>query len=199
MSKEFNFTDMNERYGYFNLELENPELIQAVSLAEAENVQQYKPGCRTISKDVYCGSEKEEFVTLDYDEQRYLKKYLGLLNSGKSNISFEKINPQHYQINVVNASTDTAILVKMTHDKDFTAEINNEEVDIEQIGPDFMLIIPEKEGDYTINLRYNMSNLIIIGAVISVVSFFILIFISVFPQKKSFLKNKFLNFHKGDY
>lgn len=194
IKKEFN--DINERYGYFDLELEHPEFIQAVSKDEAQDVLNYNPGCRTLFKEEYCGSKREEFVTVDYEEQRYLKKYVELIRKNNSaSVSYEEVNPQYFLINVENASENTAIIVKMTYDADFSAKVNGKNIGIERIGPDYMILYPNKSGNYSVDLKYHASNLILIGGIISIVTILILIFLSV---KKPFYENKFLEFEEGD-
>ncbi|HYD03276.1 MAG TPA: hypothetical protein VEC16_03160 [Alphaproteobacteria bacterium] len=163
----------NSRYHYFDVGLVNPAFAQAVDLAQAENVQKLRPKCRTMFKEVYCESAREEFVSTDIEEIRYLSSYVRLTEEPYDpsiSVDMQMYNPDHYTIYVKNASTSTAIVVKMTHDPGFEATINGKEVEITTIGPEFMLIAPKMEGDYIIKLEYSSGAMFAIGVAISVLT-----------------------------
>lgn len=192
------YKDENERYAYYEIPLKNPEFFQAVSLSDALKVKSYEPGCRRMFKEEYCQSKREEFVTTDYEEQEYIKEYVFLTENpdSKAVVDVTKKSPEDYEIQLKNATKDTAIIVKMTYDDDFTARIDNEEIEITRIGPDFMLIIPRKEGDYTIELNYNLSSIVVTGMIISIISLVALLII-----KSGLVRidiDRYLKFKKGD-
>ncbi len=167
-----NFTHIEgERYGYFEIPLQTYSFAQAVDGTKAREVKAFQPGCRTIFKENYCESEREEFVTLDTEEQEYLTHYVDLIETPYTSIAtMEMVDPQHYKIRVENAQRSTDVIVKMTYDEDFVAIVDNEEVTIEKIGPDFMLLSPDREGSYTIMLEYKVSKIVTVGAIVSIIT-----------------------------
>ncbi|MDO8508207.1 MAG: hypothetical protein Q7S27_00820 [Nanoarchaeota archaeon] len=192
---EFNHTK-GERYGYFTIPLEDHSMAEVVDASSTAKLKLLEPGCRIIFKEKYCNSEREEFVSLDHDERRYLEEYIKILEqSNEADVKFEMINPDEYNINLENAKVNSEVVVKMTYDSDFKAKINGEEIEIEKIGPEFMLLKPKKEGKYTIVLRYGISKVIIIGAIVSIISF--IAFVLLFIFKPKFRKTRF-EFSKGD-
>ncbi len=159
------------RYAYFAVPLANPAFAQAVDSRAASNVTALAPGCRVLFMETYCGSVGEEFVSTDPVEVRYLAAYVELLEKpDAATVTMTMKDPDHYFIAVHNASVRTAVVVKMTYDKDFVATVNGYEVPITKFGPDFMLISPARDGTYGIILEYRVDKLIIIGAFISVLS-----------------------------
>ncbi|HLP79207.1 MAG TPA: hypothetical protein VK158_01095 [Acidobacteriota bacterium] len=167
------FETDNPRYGYFKIDIKNPDLVQVVDSARAMEVQMLQPPCRVMFQQEYCGSVGEEFVSTDAIESKYILAYVDMLESAPSpslsntvaQISME--NPDNYVITVANATANTAIVVKMTHDPGFTASMDGQKVPIKSIGPDFMLITPQKTGDLRIDLRYSIGPLVLAGAAIS--------------------------------
>lgn len=160
------------RYGYFEIPIENGAMAQLVSSQSAAEVQASEPSCRTIFKEEYCGSKREEFVSIDTEEQIYLRKYLKMVGGGSSGSArFEMINPQHYRISVSDAQTSDDVLVKMTYDKDFVAYVGSRKIPVERIGPDFILLKPEMRGTYNIDLYYRVSRVVKVGAIVSALTF----------------------------
>jgi len=177
----------NSRYDYFQINLVNPSLVQAVDEKRAESVQKLEPGCRVMFKVTYCGSVGEEFVSTDTAEIAYLSSYVNLtetpynpnadLTAGASiipNASVIMIDPDHYSILVKDAEVTTAVIVKMTHDPGFSARVNGKKVPITSIGPDFMLISPNLSGDYVIKLDYGIGLILKLGIAISIISVLLL-------------------------
>jgi len=165
------FVDTGGRYSYFEIPLDDPDMVEAVSLAGADKVKALDLGCREMYQETYCGSVGEEFVTRDKDEAAYLQAYLELLSEEIiSSADYSMINPDFYEISVRNATIDTGVVVKMTYDTDFHAFVNGREVKIERFGPDFMLITPMAEGDYRIELRYKLNNYAMLGAIVSLLT-----------------------------
>jgi hypothetical protein len=163
----------------------------------AFDVQKLEPGCRIMFQQMYCGSNKEEFVSTDTKEIKYLTAYVNLTDSDyNAKANFVMIDPNHYDISVNNAQDTTAVIVKMTHDADFTAYVNGKKVAITSIGPDFMLIAPRITGNYTIKLVYHNGLLVNFGFIISGLT---LIVISIyFITKNSRNKRRFKEKSKND-
>ena len=181
----------NTRYAYFRIPVTDPSFSQVVDINAASDVQKLEPGCRVMFKETYCGSSKEEFVSTDTEEINYLTAYVNLTdtiyNSGNTKSDMVAKDPNHYGISVKNALATTAVIVKMTHDKDFTASIDGKKINITSIGPDFMLISPGISGDYTINLEYHSGILFTAGLVISGLTVMILsiYFIARYNRKRN--------------
>ncbi|HUT16359.1 MAG TPA: hypothetical protein VMY98_08960, partial [Anaerolineae bacterium] len=62
-------------------------------------------------------------------------------------------NPDRVTIDVRRATPSTALLLKMTYDPRWHAHSAGTELSIEPVGPDFTLIIPDREGDFTVSLE----------------------------------------------
>jgi hypothetical protein len=169
MNTSLVFVNNGSRYGYFIIPLKNPSFAQAVDGKDVSDVQTLIPGCRVLFKVKYCGSTGEEFVSTDPVEVAYLRAYVDLMEKPySSRAEMNMDNPDHYTIDVKNATKDTAIVVKMTYDKDFRATLGNgQKLKIEPVGPYFMLIHPQAQGDYTITLEYGMNKFILIGFFVS--------------------------------
>ncbi len=185
------------RYAYFDIPLVNPGLVQTVDKNKTEQLQAMNIQCRVMFKEEYCGSVREEFVTKDPEEIRYLTSYVDLIEENISSSAMDvMINPEHYQINIANSDMNTAVLIKMTYSPSFKAFIDGEEIKVEKIGPDFMVIKPNKQGDYTIDLKYGMSKKILIGAIISL--FTLITLIIYFSLIKGKVSSKAFTFKGGD-
>jgi hypothetical protein len=191
------YIEQNYRYAYFAIPIRNPEFAQAVPEMAAEGgvdyVQSKKVGCREIYKTVYCDSHLEEFVGKDTKEIEYLTAYVNMLeNPYYATAKFTRINPDNYRIDVFNATADTAVVIKMTYDKAWLATVGDKRLDLEIIGPDFMVVRPKQSGDYTINMKYRINKEYLIGAVMTVTTFLGLCVYFFFKPKKNF------NFPDGD-
>jgi hypothetical protein len=185
--------NITERYGYFEVPLANPHWTQAIDGRKANEVLQLEPGCRVIFMDEYCGSHKEEFIMTDPKEVQYLQAYVALLEEPyQARADFNMIHPEKYEIDVRNAVRDTAIVLKMTHDENFKAYVQGDEVEIKTFGPDYMLIIPNKEGSYTIDVEYNLPASIRIGGIISLISLalILIVFLLIIPILNWINRNK---------
>jgi len=62
-------------------------------------------------------------------------------------------DPDQITVHITGATPDTALLLKMTHDRRWHAYHADTELPIEAIGPDLMLIIPQCEGSFTVRLQ----------------------------------------------
>lgn len=177
----------NTRYGYYDIPIQDASFAQTVSFEKSRQVQQNLVGCRILFKETYCGSNKEEFVSVDRAEQVYLASYVGLLEYEQlAQATFIEKDPDHYSIKVVNATSDTAIVVKMTHDTNFIATLDQKKIPIETIGPSYMLIYPQQTGTYTIELVYHTSPERRIGMWISIITIIALVlFFLIKPRIRS--------------
>jgi hypothetical protein len=181
------FTEQNYRYAYYSIPIANPEFAQAVPESEAKYVLSLKPGCREIFKEEYCGSVGEEFVGKDVQEQRYLSAYVNMLeNKYAPSAKFTMLDPDHYRIDVVNATPETAIVIKMTKDQSWRAKLGDQKLEIADIGPDFMIVHPKKAGNYTITLTYVLNIEHIIGFVLTGVTFIVLCIYFLMKPKPEF-------------
>lgn len=198
MNSTLGFNHANgSRYAYFSVPIADASFAQAVSAAGADAVQAHAPGCRIKFQERYCGSNLEEFVSTDEQEARYLREYVRLLEKPyAARAAMAMQDPDHYLISVSNAAEDTAVVVKMTYDKDFTATVGAEQVPIEEFGPGFMLIRPGGVGDYEILLEYNVSREVLVGAIISASG---LVLVSVFFLIRRFIRMpQAARFRRGD-
>jgi hypothetical protein len=186
--EKLNFTyNEGERYGYYEIPLKNPGFAQAIDREKAEKIKELEPGCRVFFKEKHCGSVKEEFVSVDTEETKYLEQYNALIEEDYFAIAeIEMINPEFYKISVKNASVNSAVIIKMTHDKDFRAFLEGNGIEIYSIGPDFMIIYPEKSGDYVIDLEYTTTKVLVYGGIVSVVSMILVIIFFIFRKKFNF-------------
>lgn len=179
-----------DRYAYFSIPIVDPSFVQVLDGAAVANVTALDPGCRVLFKDEYCGSNKEEFVSTDILEVRYLNAYVDLIDEpNDASATMVMQDPDHYRISVNDASRQSNILVKMTYDSDFAATVDGERVPITKFGPDFMLITPAKEGDYEIMLEYRLSKYIVVGAIVSLLTLLVLIVYFSFRKR---LDKKFM-------
>ncbi|HLC32381.1 MAG TPA: hypothetical protein VJJ82_00990 [Candidatus Nanoarchaeia archaeon] len=161
------------RYSYFEVPLKDASLAQAIDGGQVTELQKKQPQCRSMFEEDYCGSQGEEFVSTDPNETAYLEGYVDLIEQDYHATAMETMDdPDHYRIRVQNAGNETMIVVKMTYDRDFEAVIDGVLIQIEKIGPDFMLLKPNREGDYVINLQYRLSKEFIVGGIISAASIF---------------------------
>ena len=173
------------RYAYFEVPLADPAFSQAIDSKRAEEVQRLEPGCRVLFKERYCGSAGEEFVSTDPAEVQFIAAYVKLLEEPyRAKAAMAMVDPDHYLINVTNATASTAVVVKMTYDKDFVATVDGQPIPIQKFGPDFMLLSPGRSGAYTIRLTYRVSRLILVGLAISVTTLLLLSAFFLFRQRR---------------
>jgi hypothetical protein len=166
--------DGQSRYGYFAVPLTDPSYAQAVSATAAGEVAALEPGCRVLFQVEYCGSVGQEFVSNDPEEVRFLRAYVDLLETPHpAEAQYVMVNPDHYQVRVSGADSDTAVVVKMTYDRDFEATVNGHQVPIEKFGPDFMLIQPGLSSAYTIDLVYRTPREALVGLGVSAATLFL--------------------------
>jgi hypothetical protein len=200
-SMAFIHRNESDRYGYFEVPLANPHWTQAVNGTAAREVMAMEPGCRIIFQEEYCGSKRQEFIMTDPEEIDYLTAYVELLEQPyQARAEFLMIHPEKYAIEVTNAVQDTAVVLKMTHDKNFRAYVDEEEIGIMTIGPDYMLITPNRPGTYIIDVEYTIPATIRIGAIISLVSLalILLAFLIVIPIYTHYSRKRYKD-HDRNY
>ncbi len=176
LSGDLLYVDANERYSYFHIPIRDPSLAQAVPISEVEQVLSLEPGCRVMFQETYCGSVGQEFVARDLLEQQYLRAYVNMLERDyEATAEFIMDNPDNYRIVVRDATEDTAVVIKMTDDRSWQATVDGQRVEIRTIGPDYMVVHPNRFGEYTIHLKYRLNIEHIVGGVLSIITFFVLL------------------------
>lgn len=136
-----------EGYGIYEVPLSYPSLVECVSSQTATSL---KPISGIL-------------------DQQDLQGYLKLTDSpAGSHATYSILNPDQITISVTNASPDTAVLIKMSFDQRWQADINNQPVSISQIGPGFMIVYPATTGDYQINLHFGLSTSEMLGYFLTV-------------------------------
>ena len=130
-------------FGIYEVPLTNPDLIECVSSQTATSL---KPISGIL-------------------DQRDLQSYLAMTDSPTTgpHATYSILNPDQIAISVTNSSPDTAILIKMSFDQRWRADINGRPLPISQIGPGFMITYPETTGNYQLTLRFESSLNALIG------------------------------------
>ena len=130
-------------FGIYEVPLPQPALVQLATAQAAKSLQ----------------------VITDAQDRRPLSDYLNLIDSPPigPHVTYTRPNMDQLTISVSNASSNTAILVKVTFDQRWNAEINHQSIPISQIGPDFMILYPETNGDYQITLHLENSQGELVG------------------------------------
>ncbi len=121
------------------------------------------------------------------DEQS-LNHFLEVISNDKS-IDFNYQwweNPSKALVKVENANKDDVILFRQNFDQGWQAQVEGKKAKIDKVGPNFMLIKPEKSGSYEVSLTWNVPKSIYLGWAIT----FITIVFSVYllSNEKSFFK-----------
>jgi len=127
-----------ERYSYksfriFEVPLADARLIQVVSMGDASSL---KP-----IESIFDEPNLLAYVTLV--EQQVVG----------TELSYRVESPDKIIVNVRNSTTDTAILVKMTYDERWMPSLHQERVPIMVLGPEFMVLMPKRSGDYEVQLE----------------------------------------------
>ena len=102
-------------------------------------------------------------------DTRDLSSYLSLVNSPplSPQVTYSTPNSEQIVISVSNASTDTAIVVKMTFDQRWHADLDGRPITIASIGPDFMIVSPQSTGNYRVILTLQPSTGELVGYLLS--------------------------------
>jgi hypothetical protein len=150
-----------EGNGVYEIPLQRPALIEAVTARGALSL--------TPIHDAVDHAGLSRYVNLTQNTP----------NDSGAQVTYSSIDPDSFQISVSRASQDTAILVKMTYDKEWHARLNGRELEISPIGLDFMIIQPQTEGDYSLDLRFGRSLGQITGLVITIIALSSVVAISV--------------------
>jgi hypothetical protein len=123
-------------YGIYEVPLTRPSLVEAISADSASNLPPI-----TGVLDIQ-------------DVAAYLQ--LSQINPNPTAaISYTIPNPDNIQVSVQNATSDTAILLKITYDQRWVAEVNGQVIETTQIGPDFIVAYPRTTGNYQLTLTLN--------------------------------------------
>lgn len=154
-----------EGFGVYEVPLPQPALVQCISAQTAASLQP---------------------ISSILDKQD-LSNYLNLVNSPPANprVTYLIPNPEQIVISVSNASTDTAILVKMSFDERWHANLDGKPISISAIGPRFMIASPQASGNYqlVLTLRHSMGELAgYLLSLITIVAVPILIVVSRFSS-----------------
>ena len=123
-----------EGQGIYEVPLPRPALVEAVSAASAESLT-------PIS------SVHDVLNIAAYDHLTQANP------SSNTTITYANPHSDLMQISVRDATVDTGILVKVTFDNRWAADIDGVPQDVSRIGPDFMLVLPKTTGDYQLRLR----------------------------------------------
>jgi hypothetical protein len=134
-------------FGVYEVPLSQPAVVQAVGAQAAKSL-------RAIT---------------DAQDKRDLSKYVNLMDSppAGTRVTYSRTNLDQVLVSVSNASSDTAVLLKMTFDPRWNAQMNGQPVPISQIGPDFMIVYPSTNADYQITFHLERSQGELIGYFLS--------------------------------
>ncbi|MFZ7138906.1 MAG: DUF6541 family protein [archaeon] len=132
-----------------------------------------------------------------YDERAKLLSemvnFVAKESSGESTaqITVEYPEPEKIIVHIENASSDEGIWVKNTYFPDWTAEIKDEEsnLNVFKAGPDMMMVFPDQNGNYTLTFYFGKTWDVVVAETVSLVS---ITAIAIFFAYKLFrhLKNK---------
>lgn len=124
-------------------------------------------------------------------DKKGLTKYLSAVNfpvTAQISYLYEyRTNPDLVKVKVTRADKNTGILFKTTYNKGWKAKLifsdNKKEINlpITKIGPSFMLIKPEREGNYTLEITYHRPLSEYLGYLTTVVTIIVL---TIFAFKK---------------
>ena len=126
-------------YGIYEVPLSHSGIVEAVSAESAENISPIT--------DVLDLPDVGAFDQLSQ----------GNPNS-TATVTYTIPNSDIIQVAVQHATYDTAILVKITYDTRWAAEVGGEPVQISQIGPDFMVAYPRIAGNYHLTFNLHSSD-----------------------------------------
>ena len=147
-------------YGIYEVPLNHPSLVEAIGEEAAESLTPI-----TNVLDVH------NLAAYDYLTQ--------VEPESNATTTYNSPNPDLLQVTVSGGTPDTAILVKMTFDTTWVAEVNGEPVETSHIGPDFMVAYPRTDGDYRLTFRLQPSEGETIGLYATIATLILLIAISV--------------------
>jgi hypothetical protein len=137
-------------FGIYEVSLSQPALVQCVSTQRATSLQP---------------------ISGILDKQG-LSNYLSLVDSPPvgAHARYSIRNPDQVVISVTNASADTAILVKMTFDERWHADLDGKPVLVRSIGPGFMIAFPEANGNYQLLFTLQRSEGEFVGYLLSLIT-----------------------------
>jgi hypothetical protein len=100
-----------------------------------------------------------------------ISSYVALTDSAcgkQAHISYTRINADQIRIVASNATQETAILVKMTYDEGWRAEVNGHTLPLTILGPGFMIAYPQLNGNYQITLHFESPQGQVLGLWVSI-------------------------------
>jgi hypothetical protein len=145
-----------EGNGIFEVQLNHPGLAEAVSATKALSLN-------PIS-DVLDTRDLLAYVRLSQNE-----------TNSTATVNYAVVNPDMLTLSITNAIQDTAILVKMTYDPGWSADLNGTPINIFPFGPDFMITYPQSLGNYQLTFHFERSTQELIGLVVTLAFIVILI------------------------
>lgn len=155
----------------FEVPLRHPELVQVVNFARIERLEPIRS-------------------VLDREN---LSAYIDLIENPETSAkySYEIESPDSIRIKVQNSTRASAVLVKMTYDEGWRAYLRGGEVRPAPVGPYFMLIYPNMEEAYEIQLVFTKKSSEVAAYAITV---FTLVYIMAWPLLR---RRIFTPFRKG--
>lgn len=158
-----------EGQGIYEIPLTRSALVQTISAESAESLTPI-----TNALDI------RDLAAYDYLTQ--------VNPNSNATATYTYPNPDLMEVSVRGATFDTAILVKVTFDSRWAAEVNGGRVEVSRIGPDLMLVSPRTDGDYHLTLSLQHSDGETIGFYGTITTVILLIAISVnrfYPRLRS--------------
>jgi len=130
-------------FGIYEVPLSHPQLVEAVSARSAQTL----------------------LPITGVKDRRDLSAYVNLIGAPNTdaNVTYIIDDPDEISVSVVGATTDTALIVKMTYDPAWGASLYGQPVAVSSIGPGFMILYPGRSGSYQMTLQFNRSNGLITG------------------------------------
>jgi hypothetical protein len=150
-------------FSIFEVPLINSNLVQPVDVTSLQDLE-------TIKR---------------IDDVKALQRYVSLVEAEHTATVYVRYDEvDRLEIEVTNATEKTHILVKMTYDERWKGSIDGRSVTITAVGPDLMLINPNKQGNYTLELVCGKSVSETIGIAITISTILILLVFTAHNFKK---------------
>jgi len=154
-------------FSIFEVPLINSDLVQPVDVANLQDLE-------TIKR---------------INDVKALQRYVNLVEAmSTATVHFRYDEVDRLEIRVTNATEKAHILVKMTYDERWKASIDGRSVTITAVGPDLMLINPNKKGNYILELVCGKSASEILGTAITISTILILLVFTANNFRKRVLK-----------
>ncbi len=116
-------------------------------------------------------NDLEKAKTLDKNDSESVIELAKLLNSAdNSRLHYEKLSAGKYNLMIDDLSSSETIVFKMNADERWQADINENQYDIETIGPNYMAVTPKTSGNIQITWSVAQSKWEIIGWIITLLT-----------------------------